>query len=98
MQERVNFLQVELDSKGFAKLKSKNDFVIIVVGAQKPRVIPMEGVELAINATDFLRASKKNNTKVGKRVLIIGAGNVGCDVAGEAHRLGAKEVALIDIQ
>ncbi|MDD5167598.1 MAG: FAD-dependent oxidoreductase, partial [Syntrophales bacterium] len=36
--------------------------------------------------------------KVGKRVVIIGAGNVGCDVAAEASRLGAKEITLIDIQ
>ncbi|MBW2569823.1 MAG: FAD-dependent oxidoreductase, partial [Deltaproteobacteria bacterium] len=36
--------------------------------------------------------------KPGKRVVIIGAGNVGCDVASEAHRLGAKEIILIDVQ
>jgi ferredoxin len=35
---------------------------------------------------------------VGKRVVIIGAGNVGCDVATEAHRLGAEDISLIDIQ
>jgi thioredoxin reductase len=35
---------------------------------------------------------------VGKRVVIIGAGNVGCDVATEAHRLGAEDITLIDIQ
>ena len=31
-------------------------------------------------------------------VVIIGAGNVGCDVATEAHRLGAEDILLIDIQ
>jgi ferredoxin len=30
--------------------------------------------------------------------VIIGAGNVGCDVATEAHRRGATEITLIDIQ
>jgi ferredoxin len=29
---------------------------------------------------------------------IIGAGNVGCDAATEAHRLGAEDITLIDIQ
>mgnify|MGYP000267113287 FL=1 len=33
-----------------------------------------------------------------KKFLIIGAGNVGCDVATEAHRLGAEEITLIYIQ
>src|SRR5690606_31030798 len=28
----------------------------------------------------------------------IGAGNVGCDVATEAHRLGAEDILLIDVQ
>ena len=32
------------------------------------------------------------------RSSIIGAGNVGCDAAAEASRLGAKEITLIDIQ
>ena len=36
--------------------------------------------------------------KPGKRIVIIGAGNVGCDVATEAHRLGAEEITLIDVQ
>jgi NADPH-dependent 2,4-dienoyl-CoA reductase/sulfur reductase-like enzyme len=35
---------------------------------------------------------------VGKRVVVIGAGNVGCDVATEAHRLGAEDILLIDVQ
>ena len=30
--------------------------------------------------------------------MIIGAGNVGCDVATEAHRLGAEVISLIDVQ
>jgi pyruvate/2-oxoglutarate dehydrogenase complex dihydrolipoamide dehydrogenase (E3) component len=30
--------------------------------------------------------------------VIIGAGNVGCDAATEAHRLGASEITLVDIQ
>jgi len=31
-------------------------------------------------------------------VVIIGAGNVGCDAAAEAARLGAEDITLIDIQ
>lgn len=36
--------------------------------------------------------------KSGKRVVIIGAGNVGCDVATVAATVGAEDILLIDIQ
>ena len=31
-------------------------------------------------------------------MVVIGAGNVGCDAATEAHRLGAREITLVDVQ
>ncbi len=74
------------------------DFVVIASGAQKPRVIPVPGKERFVPANDFLAKSKAGKAKVGKRVVIVGAGNVGCDVATEAHRLGAEDITLIDIQ
>jgi glycine/D-amino acid oxidase-like deaminating enzyme len=49
-------------------------------------------------ALDFLRAAQSNQIEVGDRVVVIGAGNVGCDVATEAHRMGARDITLIDIQ
>jgi len=72
--------------------------VVIAAGAQKPRLIPVPGQERGMAALDFLRLSKANQVKVGKQVVIIGAGNVGCDAAAEAARLGAKDITLIDIQ
>ena len=92
------FLKKPLTKKDFAQIKGKHDFVVIASGAQKPRKIPVPGHEIALAALDFLRLSKANQTTVGKRVVIIGAGNVGCDVAAEASRLGAQEITLIDIQ
>jgi len=80
------------------QLKADYDFVVIAVGAQKPRVPPIEGKERMIPALTFLKQSREDRQDVGKRVVIIGAGNVGCDVASEAHRLGAEEITLIDIQ
>jgi len=77
------------------QLKAEYDYVIVAVGAQKPRLLPVEGKERVIPATDFLRESKLDRLRVGKRVVVIGAGNVGCDVAAEAHRLGAEEITLI---
>jgi NADPH-dependent glutamate synthase beta subunit-like oxidoreductase/glutamate synthase domain-containing protein 3/NAD-dependent dihydropyrimidine dehydrogenase PreA subunit len=80
------------------QLKLDYDFVVVAVGAQKPRRLPVPGAERMIPALDFLRLSKIDEARVGKRVVIVGAGNVGCDAATEAHRLGAEEITLIDIQ
>jgi len=82
----------------FKKLREKFDAVVIAVGAQKGRVIPVPGHERVIPALYFLRDSRLDCAKVGKKVVIIGAGNVGCDAASEAFRLGAEAVVLIDVQ
>ncbi|MBU0971074.1 MAG: FAD-dependent oxidoreductase, partial [Proteobacteria bacterium] len=74
------------------------DFTIVAAGAKKPRTLPIKGIEMAIPANDFLEAAKLNSKKPGEKIVVIGAGNVGCDVATEAHRLGAKQITLIDVQ
>ncbi|MGD8741206.1 MAG: FAD-dependent oxidoreductase [Desulfobacterales bacterium] len=94
---QVNLRQ-PLGREDIVQLKADFDFVVIATGAQKPRSLPIPGNERAIAALDFLKAAKKNKTKVGKNVVIIGAGNVGCDAAAEAHRLGARKITLLDIQ
>ncbi len=91
-------LQQRLVGQDVEQLKADYDFVVIAVGAQKPRIIPVPGKEKMIPAMEFLRQSKQNQARVGKRMVIIGAGNVGCDVATEAHRLGAQDILLIDVQ
>lgn len=91
-------LKHPLTAEEFGKLSAKFDAVVIAVGAQKPRKIPVPGHERAIPALDFLRASRLDQARVGKTVVIIGAGNVGCDAAAEAFRLGAESVTLVDIQ
>jgi NADPH-dependent glutamate synthase beta subunit-like oxidoreductase/glutamate synthase domain-containing protein 3/NAD-dependent dihydropyrimidine dehydrogenase PreA subunit len=94
---QVNLRQ-PLGREDIVQLKADFDFVVIATGAQKPRNLPIPGNERAIAALDFLKAAKKNKIKVGKNVVIIGAGNVGCDAAAEAHRLGARKITLLDIQ
>jgi NADPH-dependent glutamate synthase beta subunit-like oxidoreductase/NAD-dependent dihydropyrimidine dehydrogenase PreA subunit len=91
-------LQQPLGKEDIAQLKEDFDFIVIATGAQKPRSLPIPGNERTIAALDFLKAAQKNKTKVGKNVVIIGAGNVGCDAAAEAHRLGARKITLLDIQ
>jgi len=91
-------LNQTIDDKAFIKIKYNYDFTIIAAGAKKPRSLPIPGIEKAVFANDFLADSKKDKVAPGKKVVIIGAGNVGCDVATEAYRLGAREITMIDVQ
>jgi len=91
-------LNQKINQKTFLKIKKDYDFIIIAAGAKKPRLLPIPGIEKAVFANDFLADAKRDKAAPGKKVVIIGAGNVGCDVATEAHRLGAEEITMIDVQ
>ncbi len=91
-------LQQRLERDDIEQMKADFDFIVIATGAQKPKIIPVPGKEKMIPANDFLSRAKTGAVTPGKNVVIIGAGNVGCDVAVEAHRLGAESVTLIDVQ
>jgi NADPH-dependent glutamate synthase beta subunit-like oxidoreductase/glutamate synthase domain-containing protein 3/Pyruvate/2-oxoacid:ferredoxin oxidoreductase delta subunit len=100
VRDRIDpvFLKKPLTRGDFQRLLDRHDMVVVAAGAQKPRTIPVPGHDRAISALDFLTLSRQDRIKVGKRAVIIGAGNVGCDAASEASRLGAQEITLIDIQ
>ncbi|MFO7666585.1 MAG: FAD-dependent oxidoreductase [Desulfobacterales bacterium] len=91
-------LQQRLTKKDIEQLLADFDIVVVAVGARQPRMLSVPGKEKAIAALDFLVQAKEGKARAGRRVVIIGAGNVGCDVAAEAHRLGAREITLIDVQ
>lgn len=83
----------------FAEMQKEYDYMVVAVGTHQPRTIPFPGHDRVIPALVFLRDAKNGTAApVGKQVVIIGAGNVGCDVACEAYRLGAEQVTLVDIQ
>ncbi|NNL76864.1 MAG: FAD-dependent oxidoreductase [Desulfobacterales bacterium] len=91
-------LQQPLKPENVRQLAEDFNFVVIATGAQKPRNLPVPGNERAVTALVFLEMAKANKAKAGKRVVVIGAGNVGCDAAVEAHRLGAEDITLLDVQ
>lgn len=91
-------LKKAISAEEFAQIVTDYDFTVLAMGANIPRMLPVPGKELATPALTFLKQAKKGEAKVGKTVVIIGAGNVGCDVATEAARLGAESLTLIDIQ
>lgn len=91
--------EVSMTKDKFQELQKDFDYIIVAVGTHEPRKIPFPGHEMVITALDFLKSAKSSKPpEIGKQVVIIGAGNVGCDVACEAYRIGADEVTLVDIQ
>jgi len=74
------------------------DAVLIAVGLHESRILPLPGhkAEGVRGALDFLKAANwKGDAGVkGKRVLVVGGGNVAVDVARCAIRTGATEVRL----
>ncbi len=72
--------------------------VYVSIGAQDPAPLPLDGVDSkgVLYGLPFLREAKRNKRPqgFGKRVVVIGGGNVGIDCAKTALRLGAEEVHL----
>ncbi len=89
-----------IDLNAFHKIYQDHEIVIIACGAHQPRIIPFPGNEDVIAGIDFLKAvnaGKRPNLK-DQNVVIIGAGNVGMDIACDAYDCGAASVTAVDIQ
>ncbi|MBF0505544.1 MAG: FAD-dependent oxidoreductase [Nitrospirae bacterium] len=93
-------LNTEVDRYKFDEIYKNHELVVIAVGAHKPRTITFPGSEHSLSAYDFLRDinSGKLPDLRGRKVVVIGAGNVGMDVASEAYNYGAESVIAVDIQ
>ena len=90
---------VEVNAEFFDNLKRTHEYIVIAVGANAPKTLPIQGGERAVTSLEFLRKARSGGVmSVGNDVVIIGAGNVGCDVATQAARYGAKNVVLVDVQ
>ena len=80
-------------------LRKKFQHVFLASGAWGERTLPMEKAELLTLGIDFLAAmGLGKKPAVGKRVLVIGGGNVAVDVAVTASRLGAETVTMVCLE
>ncbi len=82
-------------------LTKKHDAVLIAIGLSQSRSIPIPGVDgpgvlLAIPFLTDVAFGKKPT--LGKKVLVIGGGNVAIDVARTARRLGVKDVSMVCLE
>lgn len=83
------------------ELLKEYDAVLMTIGAHKGVRLPMEGSELpgVLLNIDFLRnASLGQETGMGKRIIVLGGGNVAFDCARTAKRLGAEEIHLVCLE
>ena len=81
------------------KLEEDFDAVFIGVGAQSGRNLPIKGFSETngtTNAIEFLRSYEiqGDSFKIGKKVIVIGDGNVAMDVARLARRMGSESTII----
>jgi len=77
------------------KLMKSHDAIFLACGAWKERPAGVKGEELLASGFEFLRSVNLGNRKApGKKVAVIGGGNVAIDVARTLLRLGAEPVIL----
>jgi len=80
---------------GLEKLMKNYDAVFLACGAWKERPSGIEGEQLMMSGTEFLRNSNLGIRELpGKKVAVIGGGNVAIDVARTLLRLGAEPVVM----
>jgi len=92
--------QIGRDVK-FEDIIAKHDAVIIAAGLSKSRSINIPGVEgpgvlLAIPFLEDVAFERK--PELGRKVLVIGGGNVAMDVARTARRLGVQDVSMVCLE
>lgn len=93
-------LSSRINQEHFQEIYKNHDVVIVACGAHKPRKMNVEGAGDMVSAYDFLKGINTGGLAdlKDRKVVIIGAGNVGMDVAAQAFHCGAKEVTAVDIQ
>jgi len=78
--------------------KQGYDAIFVGVGAHVPREmrVPGEDLDGVVHATEFLRdVNLGKEVKIGKKVAVIGGGNVAMDAVRTSLRLGAEKVMII---
>ena len=82
------------------KLRENYDaiFVAIGLGATRKLGLPGEDLQGVADALTFIEQLKSNphaKTRIGRNVVVVGAGNTAIDAATQAKRLGAERVTIV---
>lgn len=87
----------------FEELEENFDAVFTAIGAHESIMLPIDGADLegVQPGVDILRKAgleKFDEIDIGKKVTVIGGGNVAMDVARTAWRVGAEEVHTVCLE
>lgn len=73
-------------------------FVAVGLGDTRRLGVPGEGLSGVADALVFIEHLKSNpywKTRIGRQVVVVGAGNTAIDAATQARRLGAERVTIV---
>ena len=90
-------LNHHVDAAGLEKLRKDFDYVYLAIGAQANTRLNIEGEDAAgvLDQLSFLsRVRRGEKAALGRKVIVLGAGNSAMDVARTARRLGS-EVTIV---
>jgi NADPH-dependent glutamate synthase beta subunit-like oxidoreductase/glutamate synthase domain-containing protein 3/ferredoxin len=93
--------RVAIDHEKFDQIYKGYDGIVIAIGAQEPRLPDFKGNRKAIPALKFLTGCNSGKPVVDvkdKNVVVVGAGDVGMDVATLAWQNGAASITAVDIR
>ncbi len=91
---------VDVDRDKYREIHKSHELMILATGCHAPRTIPFPGYEHVLPGIVFLKELTAGQAVdlAGKKVVVIGAGNVGMDICVEAFNCGAESVTAVDIQ
>ncbi len=99
--ELVNNTKIGRDIS-FEELQEKYDAVYVGIGAQLPAHLTIESSDEVkeIEGLTFLKDAKvgKIPPEFGKKIIVVGGGNVAMDAAKVALRVGGKEVHVVCLE
>ncbi len=84
-----------------SELRREYDAVFIAAGLQSVNHLNIEGEDsdAVRNAVDYIAELRQSKAlaklPVGRRVVVIGAGNTAVDIATQSRQLGAEEVSMV---
>jgi glutamate synthase (NADPH/NADH) small chain len=83
--------------RSLAELQKEFESIVLSVGLGRTPALDIEGEEAIVDGLEFIEGSKTDaaSLKVGRNVIVIGAGNTAVDCATIAKRLGAERVTMV---
>ncbi len=82
-------------------LRKEFKAVVIATGLMNPRLLPIEGIDLegVHYGIELIRdVFTGKNVSLGKKVIIVGGGNVAFDACRTSRRLGGEEVTVVCLE